>query len=430
MNYKTLFLILFSFLLCVPQSFARETIAPDLGAEDLYFYNDVFIQGVSLPENVDVTDGQSSVLLEGTGSLTLINKKVDNQGGLRFTLFGGTEVESRRIWNSTYLKDWWGGVLPSLSVVQMPRIDDIVFTADNTEHSSRNLVYGAYGLGMANEEFSFSQPGMFVFPVAKPDGTKILIASRSLSDDNWSVSGDFCMIEDGYCVVALSQVNEIALVEQLYSQCFNEPQDVQNGEFVGPPTCSIRCNRGYVLSEDLSSCVKSDYIPGAGSQDAYKVRPGTFRFINAREEQIDKKFDLDISLTGNAKDDRRIRIHNAASRETVRDDVLEMTKHQNTLIENEESAKPAYAREDNSGFLNYLLEVRDAFDPSPNVFSEEVALDETEPLTDEFGEPLSPEQNDDFYSSAPLLPSTGAGVFLTLILFGIAVMIFARRRQY
>lgn len=415
-------------------SSGREVIAPDLGAEDLYFYKDVLIDGVALPENVDATEGVSRVTLNGTGSLTLINKKANAEGSLRMTIFGGTEIQSRRVWQNNYIKTWWSGVLPGLEITRAPRIDDISFSG-SADRSSRKIIYSTYGMGGDNEEFSFSQPVMVIFPVAKADGTKMLIAQKeslgSTSSERWSVDGNsFCYVQNGLCVTGLSRINSVALIEELFSQCPFQHSNVANGEFSGAPNCIIKCDRGFVLNDTFDGCVEgskdSNLFFSEGS--VYEVRPGTFRLTETRQ-QLDRYPDVEMAVQGlSPRDERLVRVQSAAARDTVRDETYDAEMRRQKLVQ--EGTLATEAKDDSDGgFLNYVLQIRNSLGLSPNVFSEEtyVTEDSGELVLDEEGNPIPAEE--DMYTSAPLLPSTGAGIFVTLIIIGIAVMFFARRRQ-
>lgn len=418
----------------------QEHLSNDIGAEDLYFYKDILLEGVALPEDVDADYGSSSVTLEGTGSLTLVNKKVSSDGSLRMTLFGGTEITSTRTWNGEYLKTWWSGLLPAPDRAQAPRLDDITFSGKADNAGSRKIVYGTYALGLSNEMFSFSQPAMFLFPVSKANGTKMWIAHRD-SSGSWTADGtEYCYVQDNMCVAGISQINEIALIEELFSRCPFEIHNIENGDFVGPPSCTIQCDRGYQLNDTFDNCVESTGNMNKFFQDGsmYKVRPGTFRLTESRE-QFNRYDDIETSVAGlSGRDERRIRKQGAASRETVRDEVNTLQERRQKVQEEgllEHFDGDVLAQNDgDDGFMNYLLEIRTALDPSPNVFSETtyVVDDDGEFVLDENGEKIvaePTETEEDMYTSAPLLPSTGAGVFLSFIILGIVVMFFARRRH-
>ncbi len=422
MYSKFLFLSISSFLVFVPSAFSQEVVRPDIGAEDLYYYNHVKFDEVVSPEDTTVLSGESLVTLEGSGSVTVINKKIDSTGSLRVTVFGGTEIRNyrERVQDSVNYS-WWDGLLTAPVVVQQPQLSDIQFTGVAASLDSRKLVYAAYGMGKSNEEYRFSQPAMFVFPVVKPEGTKIWIAQRGVGESQWNVGeNDYCFIEDGMCIVALSNVSELALIEQLYSRC---PQThvgvVQNGEFVGPPTCAIQCYNGYSFDATLESCVRASRTSGS----SYEVRPGTFRFVDARG-QLDRHFDLDLAATGDKEHDDRLRIQNASSQKTVREQMERDTDREDSFRAEMNGSDDG---SDNDGFMNYLLQIRNSFEPNNNVFSATTSIEGNNENENIDG--AATNGDDAYHASAPLLPSTGAGVFLTLIILGMVIMVFARRRH-
>ena len=398
--------------------FAMETFYGDLGEDDWVFETEVLIDGVELPEEQEDLTGTSTVVITGTGTLTVGNRVV-GMNDLNVTVFGGTTIESERKWDEGDVKRWFEGILPAPREGRKPSFSDVEFDDGGMHSNSSVHVLSVVGMGLPNETFSFSTPAAFTFPARIPDATKLWLAFKeevtpSENDDaEWTIEeGDFCVVTDGLCQVELDEFNEVALVQEYFQKCprtSSSDTDVTNGSISGPPECLITCDNGYELDYADMKCVLGDgVLPPSSGQTPISYtntqvttgeatvpsssRPGYYRYTGARPNQMEYEGDS-TGLGGSAKD--RIGRLNATARSRMTSDDAE----------EEERAGL------DDDFMNYMLYIRNFFGAgaSANVVrSGEVEIGEN-------GEAV--------YSSAPLLPSTGPGIFLGLAAIGLGCMV-------
>jgi hypothetical protein len=395
--------------------FAMDTFYGDLGESDWVFNSEVLIDGVELPEELEDSTGTSSVEITGTGTLTVGNRVI-GVDTLNVKVFGGTTIESERLWDDSDAKTWFEGILPAPSEGRKPSFSDVSFYDGGMHSNSSVHVVSVFGMGLPNETFSFSTPAAFTFPARIPDTTKLWMAFKeevtpSENDDaEWVIEeGDFCVVTGGLCQVELSEFNEVALVQEYFQKCprtSSSDTSVTNGTISGPPECLITCDNGYDLDYEEMKCVVGDGVTPAASEQlpSYETtsgdtetpssdRPGYYRYTGARPNQLE--YEADTAGLG-GEDQERIGRLNASAKIRMVDD---------------EFAEEEVAEEGDDGFMNYLLYIRNFFGEgsSPNVVRSESAE------IDENGETV--------HSSAPLLPSTGPGIFLGLAVIGLGCMV-------
>ncbi|MCF7812412.1 hypothetical protein K9M59_02340 [Candidatus Gracilibacteria bacterium] len=422
----------FVFLLAIlsTTAFAADVIFGETD-EDLLFFTEVLIDGVNLPEDYGDTTLQSSVDFLGTGTLTVVHQS--GGGYPRITVFGGTTITSEREWQDDgETRTAWEGFLESPLYGQTPSLGDVVFSVEGNHEFSTIYPVATFKLGLSNEKFSFSTPALFALPVEIPDGKKLWYAFRETvapgEESEWVIEEEnFCIVTDGLCVDVWSEFNEVLLAQEFFTQCprsRSSDTKIQNGFISGPPTCAIECNRGYKLNEIGNGCIKTVNIPEdsdssggeeenqdsteAPEKEPASVRQGYFRFTNARG-QIDRHLDAS-GLEG----DKKIQIErqNAA---------LLRTAGEGQPVEEEE---PQEIGKDS--FLNYLLQIRNYFgDTQANTFAAETTTGDSADQSEEGSpETNNSEEGGGTYSSAPLLPSTGPGIFVGLAALGLGLMIF------
>jgi len=391
-----------SFSLLVPSASAISKVSGDV-EEDLYFSGSVLIEGVDPPSNATASTGATSVTIGGSGTVTVASR---SGGGLpRMTLYGGTRLTSTRNWGDTLNKSWWEGQFSAPANGRQPVIEDINFGSILSANSSASVL-GSFNLGLANETFTFSQPATFIFPVRSEDSLKLWIAVKQ-TNGAWSISGnDYCLVENGICGVELSSMNEVALVRENYSRC---PQDdIANGEVGTVPSCKIVCHRGYELDATLTECIPELEI-GDDFSDAEEVGMDDF------EDEFGLDEPLSSSYGAHSFKGSRVNLLGA--------DIKEAKK--------EETAEEKLDRVQDDSFINYLLQMRNHFGEasSPNVFGAEteIALEDGESeLLDMDMELLMDES---VHSSAPMLPSTGPGIFLGIAVLGAGMMLVGSRKR-
>ncbi len=367
--------------------FATDVFYGDLGDDDLFFLSEVLIDGVELPEDLDASTGTSTVEVLGTGTLT-VGDRTKGANSLNITVYGGTTIESERKWGTEDTKKWFEGLFPSPTTFSAPSNDDIIFDDEGRHPDSFVSVLSVYGMGLVNEKFTFSEPASFTFPAELPDGTKLWFAfkedvtpAEDADHPTWTIEeGDFCVITNGLCKIDLEELNEVALVEEYFYKCprsSSSDTDVINGKIGSPPKCMITCNSGYELNYETMKCVaKEGYIPPAPTEVPEMTKSP------AKED--------DGSL--NPKFHRYI----GSPRGRVLGDLEE---------------EPVEERKD-TGLIEYLMQVRNFFGAGSSANVVRSAEVET---NSENGE-------EEVYSSAPLLPSTGPGIFLGLAVLGLGCM--------
>ncbi len=407
---------------------------------DLYYQNGVLLEGVEPPTDPNSNSGESSIALNGTGTLTIGNQI--GGGFPRITVLGGTTISSSRTWSEEAAKKtWWDGQFSTPGAGRLPDKYDINYTTVNDID-----VVGAFSWGLANESFRFTTPAKAVFPVEAIDNQKLLIAYKN--GGTWSVdSTDFCIVENGLCYTEITDMSDIAFIREVFQTC--PLKSITNGSAGSVPSCIITCNRGYELNEAANGCVASDGIftddgdDGVGedgedmayndevddysyeedSGPSYEFPPGYFRYNGTKDQRFRK---LDVA--------------------ELEGDNLKLANRMNRgyLSRNPRSAEEQFKKEEvvdedkgDDGFASYLLQMRNIF--TQDKIKEEMANNElkrveavaAENKEVEEGELVAKEnqQSETFHSGAPLLPSTGPEVFVTIAVIGFLMMLFGARRR-
>jgi hypothetical protein len=369
-------------------AFAMDTFYGDLGEADWTFVSEVLIDGVELPDDMTETTGTSSVEITGTGTMTVGNRSLGTDN-LNVKVFGGTTIESERQWDAEDSLTWFEGIFPAPREGRKPSFGNIAYDDQGRHLGTQIHVLSVFGLGLSNEKFSFSTPAAFTFPARIPDTTKVWLAYKEdvtpseNEDAEWEIEeGDFCVVENGLCQIELEEFNEVALVQEYFQKCprtSSSDTDVINGKISGPPECLVTCNRGYDLDYETMKCE-----PGEGTVVEPSVEEPVAEAAPVVEEE--------------AKNPAYYR-YVGAPRDRYLNDIEE-----EVVVEENKDA----------GLMEYLLHVRNFFGAgsSANVVRSEEA--EINPDT---------EEGEEVYSSAPLLPQTGPGLFLGLAALGLGCMV-------
>ncbi|MCF7917844.1 hypothetical protein K9L27_02475 [Candidatus Gracilibacteria bacterium] len=419
---------LFLLVLLSTTTFAANVIFGETD-EDLFFYNEVLIDGVDLPEDLGSDKFVSSVEFSGAGSLTIAYQT--GGGYPRISVFGGTTIKSERTWGEDDEKTAWEGYLPAPLVSQNPMTSDIVFDVEGNHEFSTVYPVKTFKMGLSNEEFSFSTPAKFSFVVSLPDGKRVWYAFKKTSGSKteWIIDeGDFCVVKNGMCITDREEMNEVTLVQEFFSKCprsRSSDTKIQNGFISGPPSCEIECNKGYILNDTGNRCVaSSSNVDGGGDfgnegvggtdlqgEEPKPVRPGYIRYTGAGDQA--RRYLDTTGLEGQKKD--QIARQNAA--------LLKMVNNgeEVSIEEDVDNTK--------DGFLNYLLQIRSFFGANSaiNTYS---ASSESGAPSEGNDNPKTSMEGEENHSSAPLLPSTGPGLFVGLAAMGLGLMVFgAKGRQ-
>ncbi len=414
---------------------------------DLYYQNGVLLEGVEPPTDPTANTGKSLITLNGTGTLTIGNQV--GGGFPRVTVLGGTTISSSRSWSEEAAKKtWWDGQFTTPGAGRLPNKYDINYTTVNDLE-----VVGAFSWGLANESFEFSTPAKAVFPVEATDNQKLLIAYKS--GGNWAINpSDFCIVEGGLCYVEIKNMSDIAFIKEVFQTC--PLKTITNGSAGSVPSCIITCDRGYELNEAATGCVASDgFIDDGGDNTnvdnnggdetasydedyqnseyvedpgpSYEFPPGYFRY-NGTKDQRFRKLDT-TELEGD-----ELKLANRMNRGYI---------SRNPRSAEDQIKKEEVVEDDDKGddgFASYLLQMRNIF--TQNKLKEEIAnnelkrieVAEAEKKSVEEGELIAEgekegEKSETFHAGAPLLPSTGPEVFVTIAVIGFLMMLFGARRR-
>lgn len=412
-------------------------ISPEISG-DVYFGDGVYIEGVSLPEDQSVLQGASSVQLGGAGTLTVGSK---TGGGFpRVTVLGGTTITSNRYWSeNTARATWWDGQFSAPGKSRLPSQYDINYSSVNELD-----VIGAYswGISAASETFSFSTPARMVFPVKAIDGQKVFISYYSAGQ--WSIdASDYCIVKNELCYTEVSSMSAIALVKEVYQTCPLER--VANGSIGTIPTCIVSCDRGYELGGDGISCNSTgeSFLDESGSEGegggeydetesevasyeyeetndetAYEFPSGYFRYQGTRDQRF-----RNIDEDGLERDDlKKVKALNRGY----------YSRHGRSA--DDQIKKEEVVKEKDDSFLNYILQMRNAFNQEKlvtqnNELRNQIASGELVVTEEEDDEGESKTLSENLHSGAPLLPSTGPEVFVTIAVIGFLMMLFGARRR-
>ena len=385
--------------------------------DDLFFPRGVLIEGVQGPENNEAISGSSSVTIEGVGTITVADARLGSFP--RMMVSGGTTITSKRTWtNETMHKTWWEGQFSAPSSGRSPAWDELEFKPGQRSGDGEKIV-DTFSWGLANETFTFSPAVAVVLPVTEKTNVKLYAAFPQTSG-KWLVDkSKYCVVQDGLCALEVGEVNSLALVKETFSQC--PKKTVANGKITGVPDCTITCDRGYELNTDVTACVSLD----GDSMEGEDV-----------EATSDPIYQEDPSIMGDmAPDVRNGYVRYRGSRAQMSPNVnedevsgveeLTLARRNNAATSirvNEESAITTSTQDEEDGFLNYLLQMRNRYENhNVNDFTDYGAIENEEEV----------KQKSKTYSTAPLLPSTGPEIFAILAIAGLVLMVFgfARKRN-
>ncbi len=401
----------------------------DTGTENNYFNGSVLIDDVELPSVLDGSTGSSEVTVEGTGSVTIYN---NTEPSMYLSFPGGTTITVKREYDESGNNSWWEGILESPQIGGNPHYDgeNIYWKTDGLHPSSEPSVVYTITQGLPNAEYSFSNTATYnITKTPEADGVKLWIAYKNTvspdeeDDVDWIITeGDYCIVENGTCSIQVDKINAFTLVREIFGVCprsSGSNTTIRNGTMSAEPWCKVSCDRGYEVNYDENNCdpivgsvpVESPAVSEIVTEQIpeeegafYDVRPGYFRYTGSSEQF------RELDPTGTVGAERiQIQRSNAAIRKTVGDDKPE------EVVEVENPNKDS--------FMNYMWRIREFFGESSNmvVVSEEV----------ETGEMIDGEiEESEVHSSAPLLPSTGPGIFVGLAAVGLGLMVMGGRRRH
>jgi hypothetical protein len=436
---------------------AQETFFGSLDS-DLVFNNGVLLQGVT-----SSSDGVASIELSGSGTLTVASAV--GGGFPRLMVIGGTTITSTRAYSAEETnKTSWSGQFNSPSSAAKPGFFDIV--DPGAGFASDYEAVDAFGLGLANETFTYSTAAEMVFPVSAQDNQKLYLAEEN-TDLTWTVAKDtFCLVSDNLCFMSMSSMNKIALIKEKFETC--PVTNITNGTVGTAPNCIYTCTNGYALNDDANGCEavvgmedfenqfnETTTETNSVAQQAvfenqiaapvkeYEFPPGHFRY-RASGENFYRYLDEE-GLTGEVWVDptERNQINgesDAGKARLVNTSYLSRNpRSAEEQLSAQNSTKSAeQVKEDDESFMSYLITMRNYFgeNAQENTFttlsadsgSDSVAADTT--TNGEASTSGGEESGGTFLSSGgAMLPSTGPGIFVTIAVVGFALMMFGARRS-
>ena len=427
MKHKALWPLLSVNLLAITVAYAVETFSGELSG-DLYYPNGVLL------DRVDSTmEGEASVVIDGTGSLTIGNQA--GGGFPRLSIVGGTTIQSKRTFSESEPTTTWSGQFTSPGSVRDPETSDIVFNGGN--HAGNTIeVVGAYNWGISNEAFTFSPAARIVLPADEQDNQKLWVAYEGTT--NWTIQdSDFCIVENELCYFEVENVDSVALIRELYGTC--PIRSVQNGSIGTIPNCIITCDSGYILNEGADDCEESVFdesiFDEAGDSEElgdlseedfyidenqivlpakeYNFPAGHFRY-RASSERANRFLSEEGLTEEEAAMARHVNMGSLSRHPRTAEEQLKNTKD-----------KTASTRSSNEeGFVSYLIQMRNRFGANAQE-NHYTALGES---TEE-GSVGEGDTGETLHASGPLLPSTGPGIFLSIAVVGFALMLFGARRS-
>lgn len=448
--------LLASMVMSFSTASAQETFFGTLD-NDLVFNNGVLLQGVTAS-----SDGVGSIALEGAGTLTVASAV--GGGFPRLMVVGGTTITSTRAFASDETNPTtWSGQFNSPSSAAKPGFFDIV--DPGAGFSSDYEAVEAFGLGLANETFTYSTAAEMVFPVSAQDNQKLWLANEN-ADLTWTVNkNEFCIVSDNLCFMSLGSMNKVALIKEKFETC--PVTQITNGNVGTVPNCIYTCTNGYALNDDATGCEAVVGIEEFENQfnettaetntvaeqqvfenqiaapvKEYEFPPGHFRY-RASGESFYRYLDEE-GLTGEVWVDpterNQININTDAGKaRMINTSYLSRNPRtaEEQLSAQATSKSEAEAKEDDESFMNYLITMRNYFgdNAAENNFatlSAEGGADTVASETTTNGEvsTASEETGETFLSSGGArLPSTGPGIFVTIAVVGFALMMFGARRS-
>lgn len=418
---------IFAFLLCslalgfFPENASAIETIPEEVVSDLYYHDSVYLRNLEYPEDLGASSGESTAGIEGTGTVVIGRQKT---GGFpRLILFGGTDVTSSRTFSSGS-GEWWDGELKTPEKMIRPSVASISFENPGAHRGSRLKVIDAYQFGSSNEEFSFSQEAYAIFNLGIKDGIKVWIA-RGSADSSLSVADeDYCVVKDGLCSIELDGAwDQMVFVTKSYFDC--PPERVENGSYGSLPECAVACDPGYVLDYNELSCVRpynldeeetSFRAEFAQRYDLFtdRARQGYFRYRDTRGSQLEQVDSEGLNETDRKFVERK-NLNNSARKNGT---TSSMSVQEKSLWE---AIKDLKFDIWNEGRKNSK-----ANRPMPSGNGESY---QEEMMEGELQMEEESAQGESQTFAGGILPRTGPGAFLALVIAGVALMGFARRRR-
>lgn len=410
-------------------TFAQSSVSNHLD-EDLYFNDSVHISsGVTYQETLDEGVGTSSVAFEGEGSLT-VGKRLGD-GFPRIVLYGGTTLTVAQDFGDGP-ENWWTGNFKSPNkVLNIPKTHIVWENQANHALGERNIAV-SYGLESVTDTYQFSSPAYVVLPSEAPNGAKVWYAFHSVDPENPGdpeenavevVESNFCIVEDGLCVIEVEEMNQIALIEESFEKC---PRDeVANGNIGSIPYCIITCNEGYELDENAIACYE---IEGGAGEEPIEAESIEDPVVVEEAQEVENHMD-DEAWKGRYRD---------SALELVNTEGLEGKELRDSLRYNAEVNRRKVEKDKKSdGEEKISVLSKTLRDISAKLWSWEnrspgKIIAETGELELNGGEVSEGGEVESYssHASAPLLPSTGSSaIFIIVSILGIGLMLLAFKRQ-
>jgi len=418
---------------------------------DLYFHNEVMItSGVTYQSSQDEDTGSASVVFDGNGSLTI--GKMLGQGFPRVVMYSGSTLTVSQDFTGKEKKWWAGKIKAPGKVLDIP--NSLVEWENKSNHMVGDTQISAtYGFESVTETYKFSVESYVVLPVEAPDNAKIWYVFHSIDPENFAdaepveiVENNFCIVQDNLCVVPVTEMNQVALIEESFERC--PRSEVPNGSVGSIPYCVIACSRGYELDDSAIACTELEGGETGETEEIFQQTEETHEaaptsgmiFAGLSGEELEKAINQ-ARLEGIGKFDYQSG-HYTGQALTLIDtselsgDDLRTALRRNAQINKRRGVTNKRVEEDkDSSILERALEaINIELWSRGNQLDKEAIVAETaqemeleEGVVAEAGES---ESYSEMHSSGYRLPSTGAStIFIIISILGIGLMTMAFKRR-
>ncbi len=453
-----------SFLSCClfSSAFAVSSISNVLDGDN-FFYDEVQLtSGATYQSDIDADKGSANVKFEGSGSLTIGKRVSDTPGFPRVVIYGGSTLTVSQDFTGKSNKNWWAGrVKAPGKVLNIP--ETLIKWENESNHLlGKTKIDTSYGFGPATDTYKFSPESYVVLPISVPDNTKIWYVFHSIDPEDYANAkpveikeNNFCIVKDHLCVIPVTEMNQIALVEESFDRC--PRKEVANGVVGEIPYCVITCNEGYELDENAIACIEKDpssqvdnssssTTDSNNSQETNQQTTSSENNIAGLQGDDLKKAIEEARLAAIGKKSYHSGHYTGDSLELIdtsnlSGEELKKALRRNAEINHRKSIKNK--RVDNSDDVSFLKkalndirgtlwswENQKSGEPEIIANSEDNTDTSQELALNDETTPNNESQSFAGHTSAPLLPSSGSStLFIIISILGIGLMLMAFRRN-
>ena len=276
-------------------------VLPDELLQDESFSESVKLVNIEITDQDNDDESQVKAEIVGSGSITIYSRQ---RGGFpKIFVPGDTEVTNTRMFDQGRGMTYWDGVLATPEISINPSVKDVELEDSLLRTEGIKLTpIEAFSLGRENEVFDFSSEIHLAFQVPFDQTSRVWIARKDETDSEWIIEkGDFCLSQNGICLIKADSFHKIALFEESYTRCPDRP--IQRGVRTGgTPKCAIVCDSGYTRDYAVDQCVleskaenseASVFSKTSGLGSEVFVRPGYFRWRESSGSQVGSQVNQD-----------------------------------------------------------------------------------------------------------------------------------------